>query len=213
MQIQATFDGLGLADLRLMGVGIYLRIPNFKKDCPLCRGANCAVRHGLYHRCVVDADGSLIERFPIPRFRCRRRGPLRAKAVTFSVLPAALVPRRRFSLALMLLIVHLVGRRPSIPQVLDDLAERERGTLVVEETTVYRLLSLFARVYLGLDREAAGVIGVRPDPGDTRGRALALAEALLVEEAVRHPRPLLPSCDFTGDSFPGCSTTSTFVTL
>ncbi len=161
---------------------IYLHVPDFRDHCPLCRGADCAVRHGLYYRSVVEADGSVIERFPIPRFRCRRRGPFQAKAATFSVLPAALVPRRRFSLPLMLLIVDHVGRRRSIPQVLDDLAERERGTrgaLVVEETTVSRLLSLFAWAYLGLDREATQVIDVRPDPGETRGRALVLAGALL----------------------------------
>lgn len=196
MQIQADFDDLSLVALGLLGVRIYLRIPDFKSRCPLCRGADCAVRHGLYHRCVVDADGSVIERFPIPRFRCQRRGPFRSEAATFSVLPAELVPRRRFSLPLMLLIVDLVGRRRSIPQVLDDLAERERGTrgvLLVEEATVFRLLSLFARAYLGLDREATQVIEVRPDPGGTRGRALALAEALLgrCRSTVSSPAPVL----------------------
>ena len=70
MQIQDSFGGLTLAELGSLGLGIYLRIPDFKKACPLCGGAGCAVRHGLYYRLVVDLEGLVIERFPIPRFRC-----------------------------------------------------------------------------------------------------------------------------------------------
>ncbi len=182
MQIQAAFGDLPLAELGLLGLRIYLQIPDFRDRCPLCGGADCAVRHGLYYRPVVETDGSVIERFPIPRFRCRHRGRRQPEAATFSVLPAALVPRQRFSLPLMLLILDLVRRRTSTPEVLDRLAAIDRGSrgaLLVEETTIHRVLVRFARAYLGLGEEAIHVMHLRPDPGGTRGRALALAEILV----------------------------------
>jgi hypothetical protein len=151
MQIQDAFGGLTLAELGPLGLNIYLKIPDFKRACPLCGGADCAVRHGLYYRLVVDLEGLVIERFPIPRFRCRRPG----KAVTFSVLPSALVPRRRFSLPLMRLILDLIRQRLSISKVLDHLAESDLGpreALLVEATTIYRVLAVLPRA--PLPREA-----------------------------------------------------------
>jgi hypothetical protein len=147
MQIQDAFGGLTLAELGSLGLGIYLKIPDYKEACPLCGGAGCAVRHGLYYRLVVDLEGLVIERFPIPRFRCRRRG----KAATFSVLPSALVPRRRFSLPLMFLILDLHRRRWSMRRILDHLAASDRGSrgaLLVEAIAIYRVLAIVPRVRL-----------------------------------------------------------------
>jgi hypothetical protein len=149
MQIQDAFGGLTLTELGPLGLGIYLKIPDFKSACPLCGDAGCAVRHGLYYRLVVDLEGLVIERFPIPRFRCR------GKSATFSVLPTALVPRRRFSLPLMLLILDLLRQRLSISKILDHLAESDlgpRGALLVEATTIYRVLAILPR--MPLSREA-----------------------------------------------------------
>jgi hypothetical protein len=150
MQIRDVFGGLALSDLCLLGLKVYLRIPDFKDVCPLCGGAGCAVRHGLYYRQVVDLEGLVIERFPIPRFRCRQRGRRHPAAVTFSVLPLALVPRRRFSLPLMLLIRDLVRRCRSIPEVLDRLAETDRGSrgaLFLEEAAICRVLRLLPHIH------------------------------------------------------------------
>ena len=147
MQIQDAFGDLPLAELGRLGLAIYRKVPDFKSACPLCGGAGCAVRHGLYYRLVVDLGGLVIERFPIPRFRCRCPG----KAATFSVLPSALVPRRRFSLPLMLLILDLIHRRLSISKILDHLAASDlgsRGALLVEATTIYRVLAILPRVPL-----------------------------------------------------------------
>jgi hypothetical protein len=66
------------------------------------------VRHGLYFRQAVDEGGAVYGRFPVPRFLCRRKGPHQPQGRTFSVLPSALVPRRRFSLPLMLWLLSLV---------------------------------------------------------------------------------------------------------
>ena len=145
MQIQDSFGGLTLPELGSLGLGIYLRSPDFKKACPLCGGAGCTVRHGLYYRLVVDLEGLVIERFPIPRFRCR------GKTATFSVLPSALVPRRRFSLPLMLLILDLYRRQGSMTKILEHLAASDhgaRGALLVEAITIYRVLAILPRVPL-----------------------------------------------------------------
>lgn len=181
MQIQASFGDLSLAELGQLGLRIYCQVPDFRDSCPLCEGTDCAVRQGLYYRSVVDVDGSVIKRFPIPRFRCRRHGQCQPEAVTFSVLPAALVPRRCFSLPLMLLILDLIRLRASIPGVLDHLAAIDGGpseALLVEEIRVYRVLCLFAGAYLDLGEEAICMMHLGTDPGGGRSRALALAGAL-----------------------------------
>lgn len=134
---------------------LYALIPDFQDRCPLCGGVGCPVRHGLYRRRVLDETGLLYEAFPVPRFRCRRRGPRRdCDSVTFSVLPSELVPRRRCSLPLMLLILELLliaGH--SMDRVLDDLAkrfERSPRPWIPDPVTVYRLVHLFARAYARL---------------------------------------------------------------
>jgi hypothetical protein len=145
MQIQDAFGHLTLTELGSLGLGIYLKIPDFKKACPLCGSAGCAVRNGLYYRRVIDLEGLVIERFPIPRFRCRCRG----KRATFSVLPSALVPRRRFSLPLMLLILDLNRRHWSMSKILDHLAASDHGpcgALLVEAVTIYRVLAILPRI-------------------------------------------------------------------
>jgi hypothetical protein len=178
MQIQAAFAEVRLADLGRLGTKVYDLIPSFRDRCPLCRGTSCAVRHGVYYRRVVDVDGRLVKRLPVPRFRCRRRGSFEPAHRTFSVLPASAVSRRRFSLPLMLRIVDLVRRWRSIPQVLDDLATAGEQALVLEEVTIFRVLFFFASIFLGLGEEEGRMLGLGADPGTTRGRALALAGSL-----------------------------------
>lgn len=146
MQIQEDFGGLPAKALSRLKLEIYLLIPDYRDRCPLCRGAGCAVRHGLYFRDAVDVDGS-VDRLPIPRFRCQRRGPLKSGPRTFSVLPSSLVPRRRYCRRLMLRILDLVATRPSIEAVLDEMAtwdDSASGLLLVDGAAVYRLLRLFA---------------------------------------------------------------------
>ncbi len=137
-----------------MGLGLYELLPDYRDRCPLCRGSDCAVRHGLYFRRLVDVDGRTYERFPVARFRCRRRGPDQPRDVTFSVLPAQVVPRRRFSLGLMSWMVEVVvnGKR-GLRQALDEVAaagSRGEEALLLEELTLYHILLLFAGVYARL---------------------------------------------------------------
>ena len=182
MQILDSFGGRSLKALSRLGLEIYNLIPDYRAACRLCGGAGCAVRHGLYHRRVVDVDGTELAKFPIPRFRCRSRGPRRPTAATFSVLPDRLVPRRRLSLPLMLLILELVRVRRTVPAVLDQLALRDPtgdGALLLDETAVHRIVSLFARSYsrLALSLSHRG-LAVAPRPGGVRQRALAFAMLL-----------------------------------
>jgi hypothetical protein len=130
---------------------------------------------------VVDLDGSRVERFPIPRFRCRKRGQGPCEDVTFSVIPLEIVPRRRLSLGLMLRILTLLGLGHSVPQVLDRLAAMDRGggeALLLEEIMIYRVLALFARAHRRLQTLSAPEAGPRFAPVPGRGGALALARLL-----------------------------------
>lgn len=187
MQIQEDFGGLPTSALASRGLGVYQLIPDYRDRCPVCAGAGCVVRHGLYFRDAVGVDGS-VDRLPIPRFRCQRRGPCESGPKTFSVLPACLVPRRRYSLALMLRILDLVATRPSIAAVLDELAAGDRSAseiLLIDGVAVYRLLRLFARAYGRLER-----LSRRPLPEGRerlRARALAAARILAGESAPSTP--------------------------
>jgi len=133
-----------------MGLGVYELIPDYRDSCPLCGGADCAVRHGLYFRQAVGRDGTLYEEFPMARFLCRRRGPGKPRAVTFSVLPAGLAPRKRWSVALMLWVAGLVllaGR--SIGAAQSELAAL-REEVVVDEIAIHRVVRTLAGCYARL---------------------------------------------------------------
>ena len=129
LQIQDDFQSTSLSSLNSLDLKVYDLLPGFQKRCPVCQGAGCAARHGLYFRRVVDLEGRVYEAFGVPRFLCRRRGPVKSRHVTFSVLPSELVARRRFSLALMMWIVQLVGEASrTLSQVLEKLAAAERAS-------------------------------------------------------------------------------------
>lgn len=186
-----------------MGLGVYELIPGFQERCPLCEGSGCAVRHGLYFRQAADVSGAVHESFPVPRFLCRRKGPRRPQPRTFSVLPAALVPRRRFSLPLMLWLLGLVleGGR-SVRQALDRLAEecRQAGEpLCPDEAAVYRLIELFSGAYGRL--QSFPVPGVQAGSGIRGKRPQARALRRLLSQPCRGS-PDGPLLGFHRQNFP-----------
>lgn len=190
LQLQDDFQGTDLSSLYALGLGVYEKLPDFRDRCPLCGGRRCAVRHGLYFRRVLDADGRLYEDFPIARFLCRRKGPARAQDVTFSVLPLELVSRRRFSLPLMVWVLELLlVARHSVSQVVEAFAQlfqQQPEPLLIEPLTVYRMLRLFAGVYQRLSSfPLAQTTGNQPS-ADQRACALILLE-WLAEAARRAP--------------------------
>lgn len=149
-QLQDDFRGTCLSILSGLGLQVYELIPDYRDSCPLCGGAGCAVRHGLYFRQVVDRDGTLYEHFGVPRFMCRRKGPGKPTAVTFSVLPADLAPRRRWSVTLMLWVGELVllaGR--SIDAVQSELAALS-SEVIVDEVAIHRVVRMLAGCYARL---------------------------------------------------------------
>jgi hypothetical protein len=93
---------------------------------------------GVYRRWVVDEDG-LRWRILVPRYLCRRRGPLRGGDRTFSVLPACLVPRRRWALSLGLKVAGWY--RGGLSMVLDALGDLG---LAFERLQVLRIMAVLA---------------------------------------------------------------------
>ena len=65
------------------------------------RGRGVCRAPGFYRRDVVDEQGAEVV-IVVVRFRCRGLGPRRPVARTFSVLPADVIPRRRWSLGWVL---------------------------------------------------------------------------------------------------------------
>jgi hypothetical protein len=180
-----------------MGLGVYDLIPDFQDCCPLCEGAGCAARHGLYLRGAADLGGAVYEQFPVPRFLCRRKGPQEPQARTFSVLPTALAPRRRFSLPLMLWLLSLVLERGrTVRQALDRLAESCRGQpggpLCPDEAAVHRLIALLSR---GFERlQSFPVPGWAPGAPVQGRRPQALALLRLLSRPCRgSPFGLVPA--------------------
>lgn len=141
MQIQASFGGTDLRALADLGLDVYRLIPTFRSICPACGAADCAVRHGLYYRRVVDVDGRRIDRLPVPRFRCRASA---FGSRTFSVLPSGVLPRRLLSRGLRLRIVELIAGGLTREDVLDLLASgdvRGNGALSLDEKHLQRVLA------------------------------------------------------------------------
>lgn len=204
LQIQDDFQSTSLSSLNSLGLKLYDLLPDFRDCCPVCQGAVCAVRHGLYFRRVVDLEGRLYEAFGVPRFLCRHRGPVKSRHVTFSVLPSELVARRRFSLALMKWIVQLVGEaRRTLSQVLDQLAAEDLGghdALVIDELAVQRILLLFSGVYARLQSFPLDNLSVTEGLQTIRSQAFEVAKVVSPAEPRGSPTSLV--LDFHRHYFP-----------
>lgn len=169
------------------------------------------MRHGLYFRRVVDRQGRVYDSFPIPRFKCRRKGPAEPRSTTFSVLPAELISRRGASLPLLVRILSLFLDEGSMTRTLDALAvanDSPSSTWFPEPATLYRLIRLSARAEtrLRLGPTPRGTRAAeRTGPiSDLRSRARRLmhhlapparAAPLVLGFHRRHfPHLLFPSC-------------------
>ncbi|MDA2931347.1 hypothetical protein MYX84_15615 [Acidobacteria bacterium AH-259-O06] len=136
----------------------------------------------MYFRQVADVDGRVYKRFAIPRFLCRRKGPHRSQHVTFSILPEALVARRRFSLPLMIWVLKLLlSGRQSVAQVLEALmalSPEGEEAFAVEEERVYRILDLFSGVYVRLQSFPVAQAPLPAALQQRRAQARAVFESL-----------------------------------
>jgi hypothetical protein len=74
--------------------------------CAICGGVGCAKFHGYYERGAIDEKGVYHNDFPVPRFKCRRKGtkPI-VEDKTFSLLHFHLIPFRRYPIWLMIQVL------------------------------------------------------------------------------------------------------------
>ena len=108
--------------------------------CPICGSSDCARFHKYYKRKVIDIDGSHYADFPIARFLCRNR------RLTFSLLPDQLVPYRKYSLELIILILQLCyeeDRNKALDQI---------GKVGIYSVTYYYILIFIKILKEGLEK-------------------------------------------------------------
>jgi len=74
---------------------------DFSDQCPLCGGKNCVVRIGFYYRKKIVFEFNSYENVPIARWLCQKKGHLKVKHRTFSLLPCALIPYHSHDLNLI----------------------------------------------------------------------------------------------------------------
>lgn len=84
-----NYDLIGILDLPI----------DFTNCCPICGGVDCVRFIGYYERKVTDENGTFYKKFPIARYKCRRKGKKKTvKHKTFSLLPYQLVPYSQYSI-------------------------------------------------------------------------------------------------------------------
>lgn len=115
---------------------------------------------GVYRRSVVDAEGTELEIW-VPRFECRGLGPARGTARTFSVLPAEVIPRRRWSLSWMLKVALWCSG--SLVEALGRLGE---AGMIVEARQLSRVLQVLGIACERLHQHPVDGVGI--EPGGTR---------------------------------------------
>lgn len=105
---------------------------DFKAQCPLCGGKDCAQFIGYYYRGVVDEKGTYYKALPIARYLCNRKGSaLSIKHRTFSLLPYQLVPYTKYSIPFIIgCLKKVYGEDSSVKELLDYLAGVKAGEYV-----------------------------------------------------------------------------------
>ncbi len=110
---------------------------------------------GFYERCVVDGEGAELW-IPVLRFLCRGLGPKVATARTFSILPAEVVPRRRWSLSWMLKVALWCSE--SLVEAMEQLSE---VGMAVEARQLSRVLEVLGIVCERLHQHPVEGVGIK----------------------------------------------------
>lgn len=123
--------------------------PDFKAQCPLCGGKNCAVFLGYYYRTQVVIAWIIWYHFPIRRFRCRRKGPHQPTHRTFSLLPHWLVPYYQHGLGMILEAIRLHRQHGNhFTQTKDAFSERGQNTdLPLENQQIRNFIRLLVKAF------------------------------------------------------------------
>ena len=120
------------------------------------RGQRLCCSSGVYQRGVVDGEGRELW-IAVPRFLCRGLGPRPARSTTFSVLPAEVIPRRRWSLGWMLKVALWCSE--SLVEALLRLSE---AGMVVEARQLSRVLKVLGIVCERLHQHPVEGVHVEP---------------------------------------------------
>jgi hypothetical protein len=143
---------------------------------PVVRGCGLCRASGVYRRGVVEEEGAKVE-IVVVRFRCRGFGPRRAVARTFSVLPADVIPRRKWSLGWVLKVALWCS--DTLVAALDELSA---VGMAVESRQLARVLEVLGIVCERLHQHPLPGLGVTPE-GPRRRQAGELRRACLAWEA------------------------------
>lgn len=127
---------------------------------------------GVYRRGVVDEEGVEVE-IVVVRFACRGIGPRRPKARTFSVLPADVIPRRKWSLGWVLKVALWCS--DSLVAALDELSA---AGMAVESRQLARVLEVLGIACERLHQHPVAGLAVTPE-GSRRRQAGELRRACL----------------------------------
>lgn len=115
---------------------------NYYDCCPICHGSGCPIRIGYYYRYVIDISSKFFQQIPIIRFKCRRKGPKKANALTFSLLPDTLIPYFRYTIDSFIKAIELF-LASSISIALQHIYDAIQEALNTSEKTILRLYNLF----------------------------------------------------------------------
>jgi hypothetical protein len=118
---------------------------DFKAQCPVCGGADCAQFIGYYYRGVVDEKGSYYKAFPIARYLCSKKESARSTPHrTFSLLPYQLVPYTKYSIPFIIgCLKKVYGENNSVNELLDYLAGVEPTKYVELSASVFHAFKAF----------------------------------------------------------------------
>jgi len=127
--------------------------PDYSEQCPLCGEKNCAVRIGFYYRKKLVFKFKIYNNVPIPRWLCRKKGHLKAKHRTFSLLPSALIPYHSHDLNLISETVKYKQQTPdtSFENVKNYISDKGIETdITLENNQIKDFLKIFANAFAKL---------------------------------------------------------------
>jgi len=126
--------------------------PDYRTDCPLCGGKNCAVRIGFYERKKVIIDNKIYENVPIARWLCQRKGYKKSTHKTFSLLPFQLIPYHRHGLNFIFNTVNFHHyNSSSLVQTKDFISVKGVDTdLPLENNQIHNFKHIFSQALLKL---------------------------------------------------------------
>lgn len=126
--------------------------PDFSNCCPLCHGKGCAVRIGFYCRQKVIINKKTYRDFPISRWMCQKKGPIKSAHRTFSLLPYQLTPYHQHDLNTILETMQFKSNPGhSLKDTKDFVSVQGIGTdIPLENSQIHDFQSIFSQTFVKL---------------------------------------------------------------